>query len=102
MCGKRVGLQCLHKMMWFAVRCNSLTCLQVEVSHSPIQDADMYMRRLDLRAQPEAAAYCGVGPPLPLQADAETQVHFTGHVYKPAQYCWWPPGMLHTSSLLCR
>lgn len=35
----------------------------------------MYVRRLDLQAQPEAAAYCGVGPPLPLQADAETQVH---------------------------
>ncbi len=40
----------------------------------------MYVRRLDLRAQPEAAAYCGVGPLLPLQADGETQVHFSGHM----------------------
>jgi hypothetical protein len=57
----------------------------------------MYVRRLDLQAQPEAAAYCGVGPPLPLQADAETQVYFSGHMS--TQYCRWPHVTHITSAL---
>lgn len=47
---------------------------QVEVSHGPIQEANAYMSRLDLRQLPEAATYCGVGPPLPPDSDTETQV----------------------------
>lgn len=51
--------------------------MQVEVGRGPILDADAYMGRLDLRQLPEAATYCGVGPPLPPESEAETQVRLS-------------------------
>lgn len=48
--------------------------IQVEVGRGPILDPDAYMGRLDLRQLPEAATYCGVGPPVSPESAAETQV----------------------------
>lgn len=46
----------------------------LEVSTSPILEADAYTSRLDLSQQPQAATYRGIGPPLPVHATEKSQV----------------------------